>query len=68
MTSLKIFIDSGGIGAGVFDYLITDDDLKHKAIAIDNSKQILDKDGKGRKLQKTTKYSQGLTAKNSGQK
>ena len=53
----KIFIDSGGIGAGVFDYLITDDDTKRKAIAIDNSKQILDKDGKGRKLQKTTKYS-----------
>jgi len=52
-----IFIDSGGIGAGVFDYLITDDDLKHKTIAIDNSKQILDKDGKGRKLQKTVKYS-----------
>jgi hypothetical protein len=53
----KIFVDSGGIGAGVFDYLITDDDTRSVTVAIDNSKQILDKDGKGRKLQKTVKYS-----------
>ena len=53
----KIYIDSGGIGAGVFDWLMNDEDLKFVTVAIDNSKQILDKDGKGKKLQKTVKYS-----------
>jgi len=53
----RIFIDSGGIGAGVFDWLITDDETKRITIAIDNSKQILNNDGKGRKLQKQVKYS-----------
>ena len=41
----KIFIDSSGLGVGVFDYLLTDDKTKSKVIAIDNSKQITDKDG-----------------------
>ena len=53
----KIFIDSGGIGVGVFDWLMYDDDTKYETEAIDNSKQIIDKDGKTKKLQKTLKYS-----------
>lgn len=52
----KIFIDSVGIGVGVFDWLMFDDDTKAVTEAIDNSKQIMDKDGKTRKLQKTLKY------------
>ena len=51
----KIFIDSGGIGVGVYDWLKWDDDTKNQTIAIDNSKQIMDEGGK-RKLQKTLKY------------
>jgi len=53
----KIFIDSEGIGVGVFDWLMYDDDTKFVTEAIDNSKQIMSKDGKTRKLQKTLKYS-----------
>ena len=53
----KIFIDSGGIGVGVFDWLMFDDDTKHITEAIDNSKQIMSADGRTRKLQKTLCYS-----------
>lgn len=53
----NIFIDSAGIGVGVFDWLMWDDETKNITEAIDNSKQIMDKDGKTRKLQKTLKYS-----------
>ncbi len=53
----KIFIDSAGIGVGVFDWLMTDDETKHVTIAVDNSKQIMSTDGKTRRLVKTLKYS-----------
>ena len=53
----KIFIDSEGIGVGVFDWLMFDDETKNITEAIDNSRQIMSKDGKTRKLQKTLKYS-----------
>jgi hypothetical protein len=53
----RIFIDSLGIGVGVFDWLMFDDETKNITEAIDNSKQIMSKDGKTRKLQKTLKYS-----------
>ena len=52
----KIFIDSGGIGVGVFDWLMVDDQTKWKTEAIDNSKQIISVDNKTKKLQKTLKY------------
>lgn len=53
----NIFIDSSGLGVGVFDYLLTNDQTRQRVIAIDNSKQIMDKDGGGKKLQKTLLYS-----------
>ena len=53
----KIFIDSEGIGVGVFDWLMDDDDTKSVTESIDNSRQLIDKDGKTKKLQKTLKYS-----------
>ena len=53
----NIFIDSAGIGIGVFDWLMFDDDTKRITEAIDNSKQIMSADGRTRKLQKTLKYS-----------
>lgn len=52
----KIFIDSVGIGVGVFDWLMYDDDTKRITEAIDNSKQVMDADGRTRKLMKTLKY------------
>ena len=53
----KIFIDSAGLGVGVFDWLMYDDDTKHITIAVDNSIQIMSADGKTRRLVKTLKYS-----------
>jgi len=53
----KIFIDSEGIGVGVFDWLMDSDETKQVTIAINNSKQIIDADGRGKKLQKTLTYS-----------
>ncbi len=53
----KIFIDDEGIGVGVFDFLLDQDETKDVTIGINNSKQIIDKDGRGKKLQKTLLYS-----------
>lgn len=40
----KIFIDDEGIGVGVFDYLLENDQTKRKVIPINNSKRIIDSD------------------------
>ena len=53
----KIFLDSEGIGVGVFDWLMADDETKRITEGIYNSKQIIDKDGRTKKLQKTLLYS-----------
>jgi hypothetical protein len=53
----RIFIDSVGIGVGVFDWLMVEDSTRYVTEAIDNSKQIITTDGRTRKLQKTLKYS-----------
>jgi len=52
-----ILLDSEGLGVGVLDYLLVNDSTKRKTIGIYNSKQIIDKDGRGKKLQKTLLYS-----------
>lgn len=46
----KVLIDDEGIGIGVYDFLIRQDQVKRKLIPLNNSKRVLDKDGK-----KTTK-------------
>ena len=40
----KIYIDDGGIGTGVFDYLLENPQTKNKVIAINNRARPLDKD------------------------
>lgn len=45
----KIYIDDGGIGAGVFDSLLEDDQTKRKVIAINNASRPLDRDKTQRK-------------------
>jgi len=52
-----ILIDDEGIGVGVLDYLVQDEETKDVVQGIRNSKQIVDKDGKETKLQKTLLYS-----------
>jgi len=54
----KVFIDDEGIGVGVLDFLLDkDNDCRNVTIGINNSKQIIDKDGRSKKLQKTLLYS-----------
>jgi len=53
----KIFIDDEGIGVGVLDFLLENDETKRQTIGINNSKQIIDADGRSKKLQKTLLYS-----------
>jgi len=52
----RIFIDDEGIGVGVLDHLLDYDETKRVVQGIKNSKQIIDKDKKTTKLQKTLLY------------
>lgn len=45
----KIFVDDGGIGVGVFDYLMDTDETKRKTIPINNAKRVLSHDEKRKK-------------------
>lgn len=46
----KIYIDDGGMGVGVFDPLLEDEQTRRKAVPINNSSRGLDNDGEnGRK-------------------
>lgn len=62
----KLFVDDEGIGVGVFDMCMDDDDLKHVTIGINNSKKVIDRDGKEKGLLKTELYYnlRGLLEKN----
>lgn len=52
----KMLIDDEGIGIGVFDMMIEDDDLKRKTVGINNSKRVIDADGKEKGILKTDLY------------
>jgi len=45
------------LGIGVLDFLLDNDDTKSVTLGINNSKQVIDKDGRTKKLQKTLLYS-----------
>ncbi len=53
----NIFIDAEGIGVGVFDWLMVNDDTKRITTPILNSLQIMLPDNKTLKRKKTLKYS-----------
>ncbi len=42
----KIFLDTGGIGVGVYDHLLDNDNTKRKIVPLDNSERVLDNEGK----------------------
>ena len=52
----KMFIDDEGIGIGVFDMMIDNDQLKKKTIGINNSKRVIDADGREKGILKTDLY------------
>jgi len=45
----KIYIDDGGMGVGVFEELLTNDQTKRKVVAINNASRPLDKDERRKK-------------------
>jgi len=46
----KIYIDAGAgsLGVGILDYLLKNDELKRKVVAINNRTRVMDKDGKSK--------------------
>jgi hypothetical protein len=62
----KMFIDDEGIGVGVMDMCMDDDELKRKTIGINNSKKIVDASGKEKGILKSELYFnlRGLLEKN----
>lgn len=52
----KMFIDDEGIGIGVFDMMMDDDELRRKTIGINNSKKVIDKEGKEKGILKSELY------------
>jgi hypothetical protein len=52
----KLFTDDEGIGIGVFDMLMDDEQTKRKTIGINNSKRVIDRDGKEKGILKTELY------------
>lgn len=48
----KIYVDTGGMGSAVFDFLLLDEETKRKVVSIDNATRPVERDGwdkKGRK-------------------
>lgn len=54
----KMFIDDEGIGIGVFDMMMDEDQLKRKTIGVNNSKRVIDKDGREKGILKNDLYFQ----------
>jgi hypothetical protein len=51
-----MLIDDEGIGIGVFDMMMDSDQLKRKTVGVNNSKRIIDADGKEKGILKTDLY------------
>jgi hypothetical protein len=63
----KIFLDDEGIGVGVFDELITNEQTKRKTIPINNSKRVIDSRDEGKvRLLKQDLYSNLLVLMEQG--
>jgi hypothetical protein len=42
----KIYLDPGGIGVGVFDFLLMNEQTKYKVVDLDNNRRTIDAEGK----------------------
>lgn len=49
-------IDDGGIGRGLYEYLLRNDELKNKTFPLNNARKIISSDGKENKLLKEDMY------------
>lgn len=61
----KIFIDNEGIGIGVYDFLMGNDQTKDKTLGVKNSLEIPDQNGR-KKYQKEELYTHLLSLMNQG--
>ena len=52
----KIGLDDGGMGVGVFDHLLLNDQTKRKIIGLNNASRGIDSEGKEKKLLKDDMY------------
>ncbi len=52
----SIGIDDGGLGAGVFDTLLRNNQVKRKIVGLNNARREIDKDGRKKKLMKEVMY------------
>ena len=52
----KIYIDTGGMGVGVFDPLLSDEQTRRKVVSIDNAQRSIDKGDRKKKLLKEDLY------------
>jgi len=63
----KIYVDDAGVGGGVFDYLLIDDQTKNKVVSINNSSRPLDRDEKRKtKIMKEDLYTNLLVLMEQG--
>jgi len=64
----KIYIDDEGIGVGVYDFLLENEQVRRKLTAINNSKRVLDLEGTSRvKILKEDLYNNLLRLMETGQ-
>ena len=57
----KIYIDDGGLGAGVLDVLLKVDNIKRKIMGINNASKSIDREDKRRRLLKEDLYTNLLS-------
>ena len=62
----KIYIDDGGLGVGVFDPLLEDQQTKRKVVPINNASRSIDKDSQRKKLLKEDLYTNLLVLMQKG--
>ena len=63
----EIGVDDGGIGVGVFDYLLHNEKTKRKVVAINNRSRALDRDKKTKRLLKEDLYANLLAMMERGE-
>jgi len=62
----KIYIDSAGVGAGVFDVLLQDSQTKRKVVSIENARKGIDRDDREKRLMKEDLYANLLVLMEQG--
>ena len=62
----RIFIDDAGLGAGVLDMLLEDNNTKRKVIGLNNARKSIDREGRQGRILKEDLYSNALVLMENG--